>query len=333
MKLNKNTVQGYSLIEVMFVVLILAIIILYASFTYKGFSDKAKIEEAARLAYEIRQSVDAHIISNRTFPPLINRTYSDLKYVERADTQLDSSDQYRINVYFKREAFPESSIQKIFTLYGQLINHQMDWHECGDACVKHPVDIPPAQPMPPAPDPVTIVVAPPVSPPPNPTVIPQPKPPVNPPILPNPPVLPPVAPPSLPEEPLDWKVTNINVLNVGKRYGKIVFITHFRDGVSTKDERIQYWNEERILNQSSSKGVENPVKEIIVKAYLLTDKCALFGSGPECWYEVGARTVEPAGADRDKYVCFDYGEVESPIGWLSIMGHEKTRCDGRKWRY
>ncbi len=192
MKPNKKTVQGYNLIEVMFVVLILAIIILYASFTYKGFSDKAKIEEAARLAYEIRQSIDAHIISKRAFPPLINRTYSDMKYVERAETQLDSPDQYRINVYFRREAFPESSTQKIFTLYGKLINHQMDWHECGDACVKHPVDIPPAQPVPTAPAPVAIVVAPPpILTPSNPPVPPPAEPPVNLPPLSNPPALPP----------------------------------------------------------------------------------------------------------------------------------------------
>ena len=331
--MNQKTIQGYNLIEVMFVVLILAILIAYASFTYKGFSEKAKIEEAARLAYEIRQSIDAHIVSKRVFPPPIKKTYSDLKYVEWADTQLDSPDQYRINVYFKREAFPESSVQKVFTLYGQLVNHQMDWHECGNSCVKNPVDIPPAQPVPPAPGPVAIVVAPPdpISPPLNPPVVPQPL--VNPPLLPNPPVLPPVAPPLPPEEPSDWKMTNVNVRNVGKRYGKIIFITHFRDGSMKKDERIQGSKQERILNQSSSKGVENPVKEIIVKAYLLTDKCALLGSGPKCWYEVGTRNVEPAGAERDKYVCFEYGEVETPIGWMSVMGRESTRCDDRKWRY
>ncbi len=330
--MNQKTIQGYNLIEVMFVVLILAIIIAYALFTYKGFSDKAKIEEAARLAYEIRQSIDVHIASKRVFPPPINRTYSDLKYVQRAETQLDSPDQYRINVYFKREAFPESSVQRVFTLYGKLINHQMDWHECDNACVKNPVDIPPAQPVPPAPGPVAIVVAPPdpTSPPLNPPVVP---PPVNPPLLPNPPVLPPVTPPSVPEEPSDWKVTHINVLNIGKWYGKVVFIVNFRNGKSTIDERIQGPDDERILNQPSSPGYENPVKDIIVKTYWLRDNCYMFGSGPECWYEVGTRTVEPAGADQDKYVCFDYGRVDTPIGLLSIMGHESTRCDGRKWRY
>ena len=147
---NNYRSQGYSLVEIVFAVLIIGVILAYALYAYKDFDYKAKIQEAARLAYEIRQGIDAHVASKREFPPPINRTYVNMEYVERAETQQDNDDTYRINVYFKREAFPGSSTQKVFTLYGNLIDTQMDWHECDDACVKNPVDIPPAMPVPPA---------------------------------------------------------------------------------------------------------------------------------------------------------------------------------------
>ncbi len=142
--------KGYSLIEMMFTVLIIAVILAYALYAYQDFTDKAKIQEAARLAYEIRQGIDAHVTAKREFPPPINRTYVNMEYVERAETQQDNDDTYRINVYFKRDAFPGSSTQRVFTLYGNLIDNQMDWQECDDACVKNPVDIPPAMPLPPS---------------------------------------------------------------------------------------------------------------------------------------------------------------------------------------
>ncbi len=150
MRKNNHLVQGYSLVEIVFAVLIIGVILAYALYAYKDFDYKARIQEAARLAYEIRQGIDAHVASKRAFPPPINRTYANMEYVERAESQQDSEDTYRINVYFKRDAFPESSTQKVFTLYGNLIDTQMDWHECDDACVKNPVDIPPAMPVPPA---------------------------------------------------------------------------------------------------------------------------------------------------------------------------------------
>ena len=152
-KQRKLPAKGYSLIEMMFAVLIIAVILAYAMYAYKDFTDKAKIQEAARLAYEIRQGIDAHITSKREFPPPITRTYANMEYVERAETQQDSDDTYRINVYFKRDAFPGSSSQKVFTLYGNLIDTTMDWHECDDACVKNTVDIPPAKPVPPVSNP------------------------------------------------------------------------------------------------------------------------------------------------------------------------------------
>ncbi|WP_211830634.1 type IV pilin protein [Kistimonas asteriae] len=149
MKQNNNPAKGYSLVEIIFAVLIAAVILAYALYAYQDFTYKAKIQEAARLAYEIRQGVDAHVTSKREFPQPINRTYANMEYVERAETQQDSADTYRVNVYFKRDAFPSSSSQKVFTLYGNLVDTQMEWNECDDACVKNPVDIPPAMPVPP----------------------------------------------------------------------------------------------------------------------------------------------------------------------------------------
>lgn len=150
MKQNNNFSKGYSLVEIIFVVLIAAVILAYALYAYQDFTHKAKIQEAARLVYQIRQGIDAHVTSKREFPRPINRIYANMQYVERAESQQDSADTFRVNVYFKREAFPDSSYQKVFTLYGNLVDNQMDWKECDDDCVKNTVDIPPALPVPPA---------------------------------------------------------------------------------------------------------------------------------------------------------------------------------------
>ena len=141
--------QGYSLIELVTTVLIIAIILAFALYSYRDFTDKAKIEEAARLAYEMRQHVDIRVSTKRDIPTAITRTYVNMAYVEKAEAIPDGSDAYRINVYFKREAFPESNQQKVFTLYGNLIDNHVEWTDCDRECVKNDIDIPPVRPTPP----------------------------------------------------------------------------------------------------------------------------------------------------------------------------------------
>ena len=78
MKQNNNLSKGYSLVEIIFAVLIAAVILAYALYAYQDFTYKAKIQEAARLAYEIRQGIDAHVTSKREFPRPITRTYANM---------------------------------------------------------------------------------------------------------------------------------------------------------------------------------------------------------------------------------------------------------------
>ena len=130
--------KGFSLIEIMVAIVIAAVILGYAAHSYRDVADKVKVEEASRVAYEIRQAVELKLATKRKLPASKpEKIYPNMAYVEKVETiRGGGEDSYEIKVYFKKEAFPDSPKQKVFTLLGDRVGNRLKWKNCGKNCIR-----------------------------------------------------------------------------------------------------------------------------------------------------------------------------------------------------
>ncbi len=208
------------------IVSIVAIMAGYAINTYRDYSTRARLSEAAQLAHTVRQSIEAHVATKRTLPPNEVRSFvgQNMDVVEKMETVSTGPNSVRINIYIKPEVFPDEPEQQVFSLLGNIVGGEMSWDECGgDGCLTDASSLPPPVATPPSTRSggggIQIATAPPTSPPsfrppagpitpPSgpiappgpiispPSVFPPTVPPVTPPTA--PPVTPPIAPPVTP---------------------------------------------------------------------------------------------------------------------------------------
>ncbi|WP_345198447.1 hypothetical protein [Kistimonas scapharcae] len=219
---NTGSYRGYTLIEIMVIVCIVAIMAGYAINTYRDYSTRARLTEAAQLAHTVRQSIETHVATKRTLPPSEMRSFAgqNMDVVEKMETVRTGPNSVRINIYIKPEVFPDEPEQQVFSLLGNIVGGEMSWDECGgNGCLTDisslptPVAAPPSTPsngggiqvatappkIPPPFRPPTGPIAPP-GPSSPPSVLPPTVPPVTPPTAPpvTPPTAPPVTPPTAP---------------------------------------------------------------------------------------------------------------------------------------
>ncbi|WP_345199214.1 mannan-binding protein [Kistimonas scapharcae] len=191
MNKGQHSIQGISLVEAMIVLFVMGVVSAFAVTTYQKYTTRAKVMEASQLAYEVRQAVEAHVSTRRTLPSNLNRVYSskNMKVVERLEAIRTGPTEFRINVYIRKDVFPDKSEQQVFTLHGNLIDGAIRWNDCGaNNCITDVSNLPVTQSnlppiatagdiviatAPPAPAPVPVPVPVPV---PTPTPAPAPVP-------------------------------------------------------------------------------------------------------------------------------------------------------------
>ncbi len=214
--------KGYTLIELLLVVIIIGIMASYATYLYQDMVRGAKITEAALAAKEVRQSIEAHVAIKRELPNGFTRSMAGVNssVIDKIETIRISDTDIQVNVFLKKDVFPDESEQQVYTLLGNLVTATgtIAWHPCGDDnCITPVSKLPTAGSLPPPiVGPGGIVIAsgpttppgtppPPVTPPPPPVT--PPPPPVTPPPPPVTPPPPPVTPPPPPVTPPPPPVT------------------------------------------------------------------------------------------------------------------------------
>ena len=134
------------MIEVMAIVCIVAIMAAYAVNTYRDYSTRARLSEAAQLAHTVRQSIETHVSTKRTLPPNEVRSFlgQNMDVVEKMETVSTGPNSVRINIYIKPEVFPDEPEQQVFSLLGNIVGGEMSWDECGsDGCLTDASSLPP----------------------------------------------------------------------------------------------------------------------------------------------------------------------------------------------
>ncbi len=133
MNKGKPSIQGISLVEAMIVLFVMGVVSAFAVTSYQKYTTRAKVMEASQLAYEVRQAVEAHVATRRTLPSNLNRVYSskNMKVVERLEAIRTGPTEFRINVYIRKDVFPDKAEQQVFTLHGNLIDGEIRWNDCG----------------------------------------------------------------------------------------------------------------------------------------------------------------------------------------------------------
>ncbi len=145
-----RTSKGVTLVEMTFVLLIIVIIVAMAFFSYKVYSGDSKHVEAALLAHEIKQDINLRHQTKRELPEPQVLSNVSRDSIAGAEVIRDGHNGVRVNVYLKGDPSNPATSSRVYTLYGNLVDDQLEWNDCGRDCVKNAVDIPPAAPVPPA---------------------------------------------------------------------------------------------------------------------------------------------------------------------------------------
>ena len=145
-----RTSRGMTLVEMSFVLLIVVVIVAMAFYSYKAYSGNPKHMEAALLAHEIKQDISLRHQAKRELPEPYVLSHVSRKTVSGAEVIRDGSSGVRVNVYLNGDSANTATSNQVYTLYGNLVNGELAWVDCGKDCVKNAVDIPPAAPVPPS---------------------------------------------------------------------------------------------------------------------------------------------------------------------------------------
>ncbi|GFR99921.1 hypothetical protein ElyMa_006385500 [Elysia marginata] len=145
-----RTSRGVTLVEMSFVLLIIVVIVAMAFYSYKVYSGNPKHMEAALLAHEIKQDINLRHQTKRELPDPYVLSHVSQKTVSGAEVIRDGSSGVRVNVYLQGDSGNRGASSQVYTLYGNLVNDELAWVDCGKDCVKNAVDIPPAAAVPPA---------------------------------------------------------------------------------------------------------------------------------------------------------------------------------------
>ena len=133
-KTSRLSSKGYTLVELLMVMIIVGIMAGYGTYVYQEKVRSAKITEAALAAKEVRQAIDAHVAKKRKLPDSFTRSMAGINssVIDKIETIRISDTDIQVNVFLKRDIFPDEPEQQVYTLLGNLVSDtkMIAWQPC-----------------------------------------------------------------------------------------------------------------------------------------------------------------------------------------------------------